>query len=66
MSGDVRLGVRPGTRLHIDANSTSGDISSEFDVKDSPSEQPSGLEARLQLKTVSGDIEIVRAAPVSA
>ena len=66
VSGDVRLGVRPGTRLHVDANSTSGDINSEFDVMDRPSEQRSGLEARLQLKTVSGDIEIVRAAPVSA
>ena len=62
VSGDVRLGVRPGTRLRIDANSTSGDISSEFDVKDRPSEEPSGAEARLQIKTVSGDVEITRAA----
>ncbi|MBA2383848.1 MAG: DUF4097 family beta strand repeat protein [Actinobacteria bacterium] len=62
VSGDVRLGVRPGTRLHIDASSTSGDISSEFDVTDRPSEQPTGLEARLQVKTVSGDVEIVRTA----
>jgi hypothetical protein len=66
VSGDVRLGVRPGTRLHIDANSTSGDINSEFDVRDRPSDQPSGLEARLQIKTVSGDIEIVRAAAVAS
>lgn len=66
VSGDVRLGVRPGTRLRIDANSTSGDISSEFDVKDRPSEEPSGTEARLQIKTVSGDVEIARAAAVSA
>jgi hypothetical protein len=56
VSGDVRVGIRPGTRLHIDANSTSGDVSSELDVKDSPSETPSGREARLQAKTVSGDI----------
>jgi hypothetical protein len=66
VSGDVRLGVRPGTRLQIDATSTSGDISSELDVKDRPSEQPSGLEARLQVKTVSGDVDIVRAAPAAA
>ena len=66
VSGDVRLGVRPGTRLRIDASSVSGDISSEFDVKDSPSETPSGHEATLQIKTVSGDVELVRAAPVSA
>jgi hypothetical protein len=66
VSGDVRLGIRPGTRLHIDANSVSGDVSSELDVKDAPSESPSGSEARLQVKTVSGDIEITRAAAVSA
>jgi DUF4097 and DUF4098 domain-containing protein YvlB len=66
VSGDVRIGVRPGTRLRIDANSTSGDVSSEFDVKDTPSEGSSGPEARLAAKTVSGDIEITRAAAVSA
>ena len=66
VSGDVRVGVRPGTRLRIDANSTSGDVSSELDVKDTPSEGSSGTEARLAAKTVSGDIEITRAAAVSA
>ena len=62
VSGDVRVGVRPGTRLHIDANSTSGDVSSDLEVKDSLSTAPSGPEARLQAKTVSGDVEITRAA----
>ena len=66
VSGDVRVGIRRGTRLHIDANSTSGDVGSELDVKDSPSDEPAGSEARLQAKTVSGDIEITRAAAVSA
>jgi hypothetical protein len=66
VSGDVRIGVRPGTRLRIDANSTSGDVSSELDVKDTPSEGSTGTEARLAAKTVSGDIEITRAAAVSA
>ena len=66
VSGDVRIGVRRGTRLRIDANSTSGDVSSELDVKDTPSEGSSGSEARLAAKTVSGDIEIARAAAVSA
>ncbi|MDX6397763.1 MAG: hypothetical protein QOJ43_1171, partial [Gaiellaceae bacterium] len=66
VSGDVRVGIRPGTRLRIDANSTSGDVSSELDVKDAPSETPSTREAHLEAKTVSGDIEITRAAPVSA
>lgn len=62
VSGDVRVGVRPGTRLRIDASSTSGDVSSELDVKDAPSETPSAREARLEAKTVSGDVEITRAA----
>jgi hypothetical protein len=66
VSGDVRIGIRPGTRLQIDANSVSGDVSSELDVKDAPSTTPSGSEARLQAKTVSGDIEITRASPVTA
>jgi len=66
VSGDVRIGVRPGTRLRIDANSTSGDVSSELDVKDTPSEGSTQTEARLAAKTVSGDIEITRAAAVSA
>ncbi len=66
VSGDVRVGIRPGTRLRIDASSTSGDVSSELDVKDSPSETQGGSEARLQAKTVSGDVEITRAAAVSA
>lgn len=66
VSGDVRIGVRPGTRLRIDATSTSGDISSEFDVKDRPSDEPIGAEATLQIKTFSGDVEIVRAAAVNA
>jgi hypothetical protein len=66
VSGDVRVGIRRGTRLHIDASSTSGDVSSELDVKDEPSATPSGSEARLHAKTVSGDIEITRAAAVSA
>ena len=66
VSGDVRLGVRPGTRLRIDANSVSGDINSEFDVQDRPSDVPTGHEAHLQVKTVSGDVSLVRAAAVNA
>jgi hypothetical protein len=62
VSGDVRVGVRRGTRIHLDVNSTSGDVSSELDVKDRPSDTPSGSEARLTAKTVSGDVEITRAA----
>lgn len=65
VSGDVRVGVRAGTRVRIDANSTSGDVGSELDVKDTPSETPSTREAHLEVRTVSGDVEITRAAAVS-
>ena len=36
VSGDIRVGVRPGLRLWIDANSVSGDMSSELDAADGP------------------------------
>lgn len=62
VSGDVRVGIRRGTRLHLDVNSTSGDVSSDLEVKDSLPTAASGPEARLQAKTVSGDVEITRAA----
>lgn len=61
VSGDVRVGVRPGLRLWIDATSVSGDMTSELEPSDGP---PVGEGPLIQLraKTVSGDVEIVRAA----
>ena len=68
VSGDVRVGVGRGTRVWIDAASVSGDLGSELGID---GEEPAGDEARptvpLQVKTVSGDVSIVRsAAGVSA
>ncbi len=60
VSGDVAVGVLLGTRLFIDANSTSGDVRSELDVGDTPAEG-NGSEASLRVKTVSGDIAVTRA-----
>lgn len=60
VSGDVAVGVLMGTRLFIDANSTSGDVRSELDVGDKPAEG-NGSEASLRVKTVSGDIAVTRA-----
>ncbi len=60
VSGDVRVGVLTGTRLFIDAASTSGDVHSELDVGDAPVEG-NGSEANLRVKTVSGDIAVTRA-----
>jgi len=67
LSGDVRVGVARGTRVWIDATSVSGDLGSELGLDDqSPPESASPV-VPLQVKTVSGDVAIVRAAePVSA
>ena len=61
VSGDVRIGVRPGLRLWIDATSVSGDMSSELEATDGPPVGEGPL-VQLRAKTVSGDVEIVRAA----
>lgn len=62
VSGDIQVGVAPGTRVFIDASATSGDVSSALDVTDAPpvSSPVGGSEAKLRLKSVSGDIAIVR------
>ena len=62
VSGDIQVGVAPGTRVYIDASATSGDVSSALDVTDTPTSSASGSEAKLRLKSVSGDIAIVRGA----
>lgn len=62
VSGDIEVGVAPGTRVSIDASATSGDVSSALDVTDAPGASTPAGEAKLRLKSVSGDISIVRSA----
>jgi len=72
VSGDARIGVSRGTRVWIDATSVSGDLQSELGLADqepaTESEASEDAEAAegplvpLQIKTVSGDVSIVRAA----
>ncbi len=59
-SGDQHVGIRRGTRVHIDAKTMSGDTTSELDVSDDP---PSGDGTQVELRAtaMSGDIRIVRA-----
>jgi DUF4097 and DUF4098 domain-containing protein YvlB len=75
VSGDARIGVARGTRVWIDATSVSGDLRSELGLADDvPGEdrpESGGDESPnesqivpLQIKTVSGDVSIVRAAAV--
>jgi hypothetical protein len=64
VSGDVRVGVGRGTRVWIDAASVSGDLGSELGLDDrepDEDEQGAGSVVPLHVKTVSGDVSIVRA-----
>jgi DUF4097 and DUF4098 domain-containing protein YvlB len=63
VSGDVRIGVGHGTRVWIDAASVSGDLTSHLGIENDLPEEGE-LEAPvvpLQVKTVSGDVQIDRA-----
>ena len=63
VSGDVRVGVGQGTRVWIDAASVSGELGSELGLEDEgPASDTSGPVVPLHVKTVSGDVAIVRAA----
>lgn len=74
ISGDARVAVVPGTRVWIDATSVSGDLRSELGLSDevpASSDEPAGNGdgasadvVPLHVKTVSGDVSIVRAAGV--
>jgi Putative adhesin len=75
VSGDVRIGVARGTRVFIDATSVSGSLTSELGLADDePAPESSEGEAApeaspvvpLHVKTVSGDVSLVRAAAVPA
>jgi hypothetical protein len=64
VSGDVRLGVARGTRTWIDAVSVSGRLESELGLEDrEPAAEEGGTPVvPLHVKTVSGDVSVVRAA----
>jgi DUF4097 and DUF4098 domain-containing protein YvlB len=64
VSGDSRIGIGPGTRIWVDASSVSGDMNSELSVADAAPEgagEESGEVVPVRVKTVSGDVSIVRA-----
>ena len=56
----VRVGIRRGSRVFIDARSMSGDVESELDVGDEPFADDGPL-VQLEVTTMSGDVEVVRA-----
>jgi Toastrack DUF4097 len=63
ISGDVSVGIRSGSRFYVDANTVSGDTSSEFELGDAPIEEVDQDAPLVEVfaKTVSGDVRIERA-----
>lgn len=57
-SGDVRVGVAAGTGVYLDLSTLSGDTRSALEPEDAPA---SGPDLQLRLRTLSGDIDVVRA-----
>jgi DUF4097 and DUF4098 domain-containing protein YvlB len=68
VSGDVRIGIARGTRVWIDAASVSGRLESELglDEQDAVAGDDEGAVVPLHVKTVSGDVSVVRAAAALA
>jgi DUF4097 and DUF4098 domain-containing protein YvlB len=58
-SGDMKIGIREGSTLHVDARSRSGEVRSELPVSDTP---PEGDAPHIELRanTMSGDITVAR------
>jgi DUF4097 and DUF4098 domain-containing protein YvlB len=59
-SGDLKVGIREGTSLWVDARSRSGEVTSELPVSDLPPDG-NGPSVELRANTMSGDITVARA-----
>jgi DUF4097 and DUF4098 domain-containing protein YvlB len=59
-SGDVRIGIRRGSRVHVDARSMSGETTSELELGGVQTDGAGPL-VELKAATMSGGIRIVRA-----
>jgi DUF4097 and DUF4098 domain-containing protein YvlB len=59
-SGDLKIGIREGSSLWVDARSRSGEVRSELPVSDLPPENDAPA-IELRANTMSGDITVSRA-----
>ena len=66
VSGDVRVGVARGTHVWVDAASVSGRLESELGLDDEQADETEDGIVPLYVKTVSGDVSVVRAAAALA
>ena len=62
MSGDIRVGIRQGSNLFVDARAMSGDLNSQVPLDDAPPPADDGAPlVELRATSMSGDIDVVRA-----
>jgi Putative adhesin len=57
-SGDISVAVAPGIGVYLDLSSLSGTVSSELE----PAENNAGADMTVQCRTISGDVQLLRAA----
>jgi DUF4097 and DUF4098 domain-containing protein YvlB len=61
-SGDIEVGIAKGSRLWVDAQTLSGDTSSELDLESGgTAETDEGPLVELKARSMSGDISVKRA-----
>jgi DUF4097 and DUF4098 domain-containing protein YvlB len=65
-SGDVQVSVLPGTGVYLDVHTLSGSTHSDLDVGEAPSgDVTSKSTLSVRVHTASGDVAVMRAAPVN-